>query len=604
MTSEPDGEERPPDDRPDVASPTGAPSEVVNPDAARPKPASPDVASPEAEASEDGPPEEASPEDERRLHPAWILTRTLGVVRGLVPAFIGLAVGLREWAVPAAAALVVGVVVLRVLEWRVTRYAVVDGSLRLRQGVLARRERVVPASRISALDTSRGLVQRLFGLVSLEIQTAGGGKAAELKLDALTAGEAERLRAALGHAAAREPDAVADAARAASAGAASAGPASAGEAPTATTPGRVPSAGGTFEDAQPTAASASAAASTFAVRPLAPPPPPVYAVTGRQLVIAALTGPQLGLVGVLVGSVFSQAGELLPEGFRDRIGDEVSGADGMTILVAGIVGLLLAAAVSVGATVLAFAEFTVVRDERRLRVRRGLVTERTGTIPLDRIHGVRIVEGLLRRPLGYATVQVEVAGYRGDDDLTRTLVPLIHRSELPELMARMLPEVPWPAVALERPPARARRRYWSVPLLVAAIPALYAVAGLPGAWKLVALLPLALGLALGDARWRGAGWALDDETLAVRTQLVARTTLLALARRVQRVDLRTQPLQRRADLAAFDVILATGRHGTVRHLDIATADALQRAVAARTSRTPPPPAVSREGSLSFAAPPE
>jgi putative membrane protein len=119
----------------------------------------------------------------------------------------------------------------------------------------------------------------------------------------------------------------------------------------------------------------------------------------------------------------------------------------------------------------------------------------------------------------------------------------------------------------------------------------------------VALLPLAAGWALGDARWRGAGWSLGDETLAVRSQLLARTTLLALARRVQRADVRSHPLQRRADLATFDVVLATGRHGLLRHLDASTADGLQRAVAARTVRRPPP-AVRREGSLFFAAPPE
>ncbi|MEV4421083.1 PH domain-containing protein [Patulibacter sp. NPDC049589] len=497
------------------------------------------------------------PEDERRLHPAWVLTRTVAVLRGLVPALIGLAVGLREWALPAGVVLVVLVILLRIAEWRVTKYAVVDGGLRLRSGILARRERVVPASRISALDTSRGLVQRAFGLVSLEVQTAGGGKHAELKLDALTYEEAERLRAALGHAArtatAPEP-----------------------QAPTQPRP---------------------------AFAPPAPGPPPVYAATGRQLVIAALTGPQLGLVGVLVASLFSQLGDAVPDSVTDRVGDELSGADAMTIVVLVVVGILFAAAVSVVGTVLAFAEFTVVRDERRLRVRRGLITERTGTIPLDRIHGVRIVEGLLRRPLGYATVQVEVAGYRGDDEITRTLVPLVHRRDLPALLERMLPEVPWPAGPLTPPPPRARRRYWTIPVLLSVVPTVAAAVALPGAWSLAAILIPPLGLALGDARFRGAGWSLGPETLAVRHQLLARTTLLSLARRAQHVDVRDQPFQRRADLATFDVVLATGRHGAVRHLDAGVADLLQRTVASRTSRNPSP-VVRRKGSLDSAAPPE
>jgi len=574
--------------------------------------------------------------DERRLHPAWIATRAFAVLRGLVPAFIALAVGLREWAVPAALVIALVVIGLRVLEWRVTRYAVVDGTLRVRSGILARRERVVPASRISALDTSRGLVQRAFGLVALEVQTAGGGKAAELRLDALTSEEAERLRAALGHAAAAEagprvasaPGAPAAGSVAADASSSAAGPVDAGGAVVAAGP---VGAGRASADEGPGAAdeqagsgrsgSASPAGSVGSGvvggqtvegapgRPAIPwpgarpEPAPVYAITGRQLVIAALTGPQIGLVAVLVGSVLAQGQELLPESVRDRVGDEVSGANATMITVVVLVGVLIAAAVSVAGTVLAFAEFAVVRDDRRLRVRRGLITERTGTIPLDRIHGVRIVEGLLRRPLGYATVQVEVAGYRGDNELTRTLVPLVHRSDLPELLHRMLPEVPWTDAELSRPPARARRRYWTVPLLVALVPALITLVVVPEAWQVVAVLPLVLGLVLGESRWRGAGWALGPETLTVRNQLVARTTLLALARRVQRVQRRSQPFQRRVDLATFGVALATGRRGTVRHLEAADADDLQRSVAARTSRAASP-AVPRDGSLSFAAPPE
>jgi putative membrane protein len=513
--------------------------------------------------------------DERRLHPAFVLTRVITVLRGLVPAFVALAVAVKEWALPAVAVLATAVIVLRIVEWRTTRYAVGDGGLRLRSGILSRRERVVPASRISALDTSRGLVQRVFGLVSLEVQTAGGGKEAELRLEALTFAEAERLRAALGHA---------------------------DHVPVPTADGRVldpPRPGGTA--AVPGDGSGTTGPPP-ASTPATPPPAPVYVINPRELVVAALTGPQLGVVAVLVGSLLSQGQDLLPDSLTDRAEDELSNAGATTIVVLVILGLLLAAVVSVVGTVLAFARFRIDRDDRRLRVRRGLLTERTGTIPLDRIQGVRIVEGLLRRRLGYATVQVEVAGYRGDDEVTRTLVPLVPTAELPALLRRVLPEVPWTDGDLQRPPVRARRRYLLPPLLLSVLPAIVLIAT-PGAWALTFVLPLAVGALVGLGRWRGAGWALGPETLTVRSQLLARTTLLVLARRAQRVETSAQPLQRRAGLASFHVVLATGRRGLVRHLDAEVAGELRRSVASRTSRRPPP-AVLRDPSLSFAAPPE
>lgn len=568
MTSEPDAGER-----------HSGPSAEFDTDATAP-PTGPTAPTPSV-----------APDDaERRMHPAWILAKAISELRAFVPAFIGLAVGLRGWAVPAAALLVVLELGLLVLRWRTTRYAVADGALRLRSGILSRSERVIPASRISALDTTRGIVQRAFGLVSLEVQTAGGGNKAELRLDALTAEEAERLRSALGHA------------RVASAVDATVDPGVAADTGAAFSPGMA---------AEPTATSVSGPAGA------APGPPAwsdragdrddapvVYAITGRELVIAALTGPQLTLVVVAVGSLFSQAGELLPRGLRDRAEDVVTGADAATALVLAVLALLLAAALAVIGTVLAFAEFTVRRDDRRLRVRRGLLTERTGTIPLDRVHGVRIVEGLLRRPLGYATVQVEVAGYRGGDDTMRTLVPLVRRSALPALLERIVPELTWPDAELQRPPVRARRRYWSVPVLWSLVPAAAAAIWLPDAWRAVGVVPVVAAAVLGDGRWRGAGWHLGGDTIAVRHQLLARTTLLALPRRAQLVATRSNPFQRRADLAAFDVVLATKRHGIVRHLDAATADGLQRAVASAATKRPPAD-VLRDLPLTFAAaPPE
>jgi putative membrane protein len=547
-------------------------------------------------------PSVAPDETERRMHPAWILAKAISELRGFVPAFIGLAVGLRGWAVPAAALLVVLELGVLVLRWRATRYAVADGALRLRSGILSRSERVIPASRISALDTTRGIVQRAFGLVSLEVQTAGGGKKAELRLDALTTEEAERLRSALGHA--RATGAAAPAAGAATpageaastaAGAIPDRGAAVGVAPRAGEPGTGVPAPADAPPERPAWADGSAEPDDA---------PVVYAITGRELVIAALTGPQLTLVVVVVGSLFSQLGELLPRGLKDRAEDVVTGADAATVLVLAVIALLLAAVLAVVGTVLAFAEFTVRRDDQRLRVRRGSLTERTGTIPLDRVHGVRIVEGLLRRPLGYATVQVEVAGYRGGDDTMRTLVPLVRRSALPALLERILPELTWPDAELQRPPARARRRYWTVPVLWSLVPAAAAAIWLPDAWKAVGVVPVVAAAVLGDGRWRGAGWHLGGDTVAVRHQLLARTTLLALPRRAQLVATRSNPFQRRADLAAFDVVLATKRHGIVRHLDAATADGLQRAVASAATKRPPAD-VLRDLPLTYAAaPPE
>ena len=64
-----------------------------------------------------------------------------------------------------------------------------------------------------------------------------------------------------------------------------------------------------------------------------------------------------------------------------------------------VVGLLLLAwALSVTGSLVAFAWFTVARDGERLRIRRGCCRTEAA-VPVRRVH-VRVVEGLMRRPFG------------------------------------------------------------------------------------------------------------------------------------------------------------------------------------------------------------
>ncbi|MBF6621507.1 MAG: PH domain-containing protein [Patulibacter sp.] len=182
-------------------------------------------------------------------------------------------------------------------------------------------------------------------------------------------------------------------------------------------------------------------------------------------------------------------------------------------------------------------------------------------------------------------MQVEVAGYRreDEDEFTRTLVPLVRRDRLAELLPALVPGLEWTADALQRPPARARRRYWIGPLRLFLLPSLAAAALLPGAWKLLALLGVIVGVGLGERRWRGAGWRIDGGTLVARWQLLARTTLLVRIDRIQFARTRATAFQRRAGLAGFSAALATRRRAIVSHLDVDVAVTLREAVIGRAS---------------------
>ena len=137
-----------------------------------------------------------------RLHPR---IRLLWIGRSLLTAaiFAGIVFGIGRvvdpvW-LPAWAPLAVFVAfggfgsTFAVLRYRSWRFEVREDSLYLERGVLTRVRTVVPFVRIQHVDTSRSPTERLAGLASTVVYTAGS-RGADVSVPGLTPGDADDLR--------------------------------------------------------------------------------------------------------------------------------------------------------------------------------------------------------------------------------------------------------------------------------------------------------------------------------------------------------------------------------------------------------------------------
>ena len=468
----------------------------------------------------------------RRFHPAAVAFEVLGALRdAALPVGILIAGGLLQGGLDAhglartlgfgilgaAVALVLGLVRWGSTEWRLSAT-----DIRRRSGVLRREERSVPLARIQALDGVRGPLQRLFGVVTLHVQTAGGAKDGEIVLTALRPDEALALHELVG-----------------------------GHVPLDRTG-------------------------------------PLRRLRGRELVLGALTSGQTGLV-VAAAAAAAQVGQDLldPQDTRrdldvlERLAPDT--VLGWLALGGGVVAAVWA--IAIAGSLVAFSGFTLMRDGERLRIRRGLFSVRESSVPVRRVQGIRIVEGLLRQPLGLCTLRVETLGAGDEPAANTTAFPLLRRREVEALLREFLPEHATDVTTVERPPRRALRRYVLPPAAVVLVPAVVvaAVVDAVGWWPPLLALPAAV---LGTLRWSGAGWRLDADGHAVlRHRRLARDTLVFPIRRTQTASVDQSLLQRRAGLADIELDIGPSA-GTVRHLEAATAWRLWQA--SRRARASPP----------------
>ena len=82
------------------------------------------------------------------------------------------------------------------LSWLRFTYRIEEGELRIESGFFVKKKRYIPFERIQSLDFSEGILQRLFGLVKVKVETAGssGSGEAEAVLTAITKAEAKAIQ--------------------------------------------------------------------------------------------------------------------------------------------------------------------------------------------------------------------------------------------------------------------------------------------------------------------------------------------------------------------------------------------------------------------------
>jgi putative membrane protein len=447
----------------------------------------------------------------QRLHPAaiavWMADGIARLGLGVVPLL-----ALEGRGRLLLVALLVGGLVAPALRWVRFTYGIEEAALVTAGGVLARRRRVIPLARVQSVDIVQKLRHRIFGVVELRIEVAGGS-GTEAALVALTPQEAERIRTRL------------------------------------------------------------LAAETH---PQNGETHPVLArMETRDLLIAGVTGGRVAVVAVLLGYLQEFIAEDTVPSLLGRV--ESLGPSAIVLALGSVVAfLLIAAAISLAATVLVYWDFTLEHHGDRLVTTRGLLERRRSFVPLHRIQAVHLHENLIRRALGLGTLSVTVAGYAGpreEQRETSVLLPIGPKIEALELARKVIgAAVRFDSGDLEPPPLAALWRRLIINALVVVVITSGLVVG-GGPRGTLGLLGLGLAGLAARSSWRSLGHVVDGKHVVVRSGALVRKTSVMLLDNIQDLSLKASPLQRTLGLATLAFGLPRDRP---RALDLARPTAERR----------------------------
>ena len=504
-----------------------------------------------------------------RLHPIYLAIETARTLRSAIPFLVVTFLGGAPWWVNVA--LFALIMIVAVAQWYVRKYSVISGVLRLRSGLFNRTVRVVPITRITALDTYRSLSQRLVGVWGLRVQSPGDRGGAAISIGSLSTSRLKQLEMAL-----ETGRPAQDAARDSAGSAQATESETPGEPETALPAGEPPATGESVATGGPPAATEPRPAAKpakasilhrFGRRRRDSKRPDAFetiaVLTTQEMLIAAVTNNSIPLIFAIALAVWYRFSEYVPSRAQDFMTENVE-PRGVLAVVTALVVVAVVAGVVLSA--LRLNRFTLIRDGDVLRNHRGLLGKQTATIPVARVQAVRVVEGVWRTMLGYASLQVEVAGIGRANTNQRMLFPLVRTARAAHLVRRVLPELHWPEDPPHPIPERIHRRYLTVPLEYGMGFTLLLLL-LPGWWRLLALLPLPLAYRLGVARAREARWWVGERSVLLRwRRLLARNTVVAHRDGVQDVEWSSSPWKARARVAGFKMRFSSGRSAKIRYM--------------------------------------
>ena len=452
----------------------------------------------------------------KRLHPADTIFSFLKIIKESI---LGLGIGalalIRQS--PTYALIFIGIFLLFLLgnsffSWLRHTYRVEDGELRIEKGVFIRKKSYISINRIHKIDFTANVLHRIFKLVQVNVDTAGGTADGEVTLTALRLKDAEVLRNALK----REQ-------------------ASVGSAET---------------DAERTVNY------------------PKKRISWKRLFLAGATSGSAGFL-ILGGLVlFSQVQQFIPDRAYEQAIDYFIQLSIVFIVVSFILLLVGLWMLGTLGTVIKFGNFIIEKRPKELFIKRGLLETKELTIPFDRIQAIEVEQSILRRPLKCSRVVAVTAG--SSENMTEAnpvIFPLLRDKDIEHFLDEFLPDY----VGMDQeliPLDKKGRKYYlfkhAILFILAFIPIIYffpTYAWIPGILIVISLL-------FGWMKFKEAGYRIDGKRVITRNwSMLTRTRTIVYRRRVQVYEKHQHKLQQLEHLATADFsMIGLGSQVRLRHL--------------------------------------
>lgn len=508
---------------------------------------------------------------------------------------------------------------LHALGWRNMSYVFDEREFSFYSGIITKRRVHVPYARVQSVNHNASISQRIVGVCTVSIESAGGSANKAVRVPYLSLETAERLRAELFSRKAAvaagvqvqyvpEADSMSETGALHQAEQMRRKRSQAPEAPGFEALGQDAVEANLFDTA---AAPVANWRGLYGGATLVDDEPVTYenGLKNHELLLTCLSHDAPIVTASIVGATM-----LVGMGFMLLVQDEVARFLASFVIPIILISVLLGWVSGLIATAFSYGHFHVRRRGSRIEVDRGVLTRSFSGIDIDRVQSIEVRQSFVRRLLGFCELslgRIDAAGEQSSGNNnsrmgTKGLVvhPFVKLDQVDAILDELLPEFadrpriseakPLPRVVLRR--ALLRRCVWynwalwttiGVAVCWAVLVACVSSNAIPiadPAYRerylsfmfvsfivvVVACVALSALFAIGAVLWaRHSGYTWDSRYLLVYNDGLSTAQSVLPRQKIQAAQTRDNPFQRRLNLTSLYAITAVGAGATtIRLLDI------------------------------------
>ena len=384
-------------------------------------------------------------------------------------------------------------------KWLTFTYWIEDQELKTEYGFLFKKKRFVPIERIQNLNYNEGIIHRLFNVVQISIETAGGATAAaDVELSAITKKAANEIEQLINQNRKKE-----------------------------------------LHEEQ-----------TGQDNNI------IYKIENKKLLLLATTSNSVGVVLAGIAALFSQIVEFIP---FEKISSQFSfllqyGFILVTIIV--VIAIFTAWLISVAMTYLSYYDFTLTHVDDQLEITRGLLEKKKITIPVQKIQAIKIAENPLRQMFGYATVTIENAGssMTSSKEKKVVLLPFIKKNQIQSILQNIMPDININVEDGNFSPSKARPLFYRKYVWILVIGIIIGAAYI-SKYILFLLLLIPLLIYLGVIQHRTAWFKIDGDQVAVQYRVISKVLYIAKQNKIQALEITQTIFQKRLQIYSGKVFV-------------------------------------------------